>query len=133
MNDKKVPFSNTTLIGSHGEDAAVEYLKKKGYKIVKRNYRIYKNEIDIIAENQEYFVFCEVKARKQVYGESSPYGRPASAVTKEKQRHLISVARVFARHHLKDGKRFRFDVIEIYLNTDGSVGHIHHIENAFRV
>ena len=134
MNKMQKPTAVQTPlgIGWRGEDVAADFLKKKGYKILERNYRVYKNEIDIIASDDRYFVFCEVKARKQTYGLPTPYGRPASAVTKEKQKHLIAAAQAFARHHMKDGKRFRFDVIEIYLNADGSVGHIHHIENAFR-
>lgn len=123
--------TNKQVTGKFGEDAAADFLKKNGYKILCRNYTSGKNEIDIIAENREYIVFCEVKARKMEYGKPSPYGRPASAVTPEKQRHLISAARGVAFRMRKKEKKYRFDVIEIYLSEEGKITHIHHIENAF--
>ena len=118
--------------GAVGENAAADYLRKAGYRILQVNYQAAGYEIDLIAENANYFIFCEVKARRARYGEPSPYGRPASAVTKEKQANIIAASRGFVRRHLSKGKRFRYDVIEVYLNTDGTVGHVHHIENAFR-
>ena len=124
-------LSKTNRIGQIGEDAATAFLSKKGFRILARNYTVGKNEIDIIAQDREHFVFCEVKARIQEYGVPSPFGRPASAVTKEKQRNLIQAAQSFALRHRKDGKRFRFDVIEVYLTAEEAVSHIHHIENAF--
>ena len=54
----------TTLSGSWGEEKAAEYLKKHGYKITGMNYRCRMGEIDDIAENRKYKVFCEVKLRK---------------------------------------------------------------------
>lgn len=114
-----------------GENAAADYLKQKGYRILHRNYLSAGYEIDIIAECADYFVFCEVKARRQVFGEPSRFGRPASAVTRDKQQKIIAASRPFVRRHALGGKRFRYDVIEIYLTEDGKIGHIHHMENAF--
>lgn len=117
--------------GEEGEDIAADFLEDKGYKILYQNYRVGKDEIDIIAEDKKRYIFCEVKTRVQKYGLSSPYGRPGRAVDKEKQKHLIRAASSFSARHKYDGKRFRFDVVEVYLDPDGKVGHIHHIENAF--
>ncbi len=121
----------TKRIGLIGENAAAVFLKKNGFRVIKRNYTVGKSEIDLIAENQETFILCEVKTRVQEYGVPSPYGRPASAVTKEKQRNLMQAAAAFAARHKNAGKRFRFDVIEVYLSKDETVSHVHHIPNAF--
>lgn len=115
--------------GRNGERFAAEYMEKKGYRIVKRNYAVGKSEIDFIAENEDTFVFCEVKARIQVYGTPSKFGPPSRAVTQKKIRNLLPAASLFCRKHKAAGKPFRFDVIEIYLNPDLSLGHVNHYEN----
>ena len=51
---------STKVVGDNGEDVACEFLKKQGYKILSRNYRIRGGEIDIIAQDKEYLVFVEV-------------------------------------------------------------------------
>ena len=130
-NDCLESLSKTKRIGLIGEKAAAAFLTENGCRILARNYTVGKNEIDIIAEDKEHFIFCEVKARIQKYGVPSPYGRPASAVTKEKQQNVIAAAASFAARHRNAGKRFRFDVIEVYLDENEAVSHIHHIPNAF--
>ena len=52
------------LTGPWGEALAAEYLRKKHYRIEAMNYRTRLGEIDIIASNRQYLVFCEVKLRK---------------------------------------------------------------------
>ncbi len=117
--------------GRIGEDAAAKYLRKKGYILVCRNFVSGKNEIDIIVKTKVTYVFCEVKARVQHYGEALPFGRPASAVDRDKQRHLIAAATTFSERHKRENMKYRFDVLEVYLTKDGKITHIHHIENAF--
>lgn len=117
--------------GRIGENAAAKYLRKKEYTLVCRNFTSGKNEIDIIVKTKDTYVFCEVKARVQNYGEVHPFGRPASAVDSDKQRHLIAAATTFLERHKRENMWYRFDVLEVYLTKDGKVSHIHHIENAF--
>ncbi len=127
----------TVDIGRLGEDQAARFLKKNKFKIIERNLHVSHNEIDIIAvsKKQRIIAFVEVKARtvdKDLY---SPFGTPASAVTKEKQRRTIEAARGYLR---SNDKYFdfqpRFDVLEIYLDReDMKVLKINHIENAFGV
>ena len=127
----------TVDIGRLGEDQAARFLKKNKFKIIERNLHVSHNEIDIIAisKKQRIIAFVEVKARtvdKDLY---SPFGTPASAVTKEKQRRTIEAARGYLRN---SDKYFdfqpRFDVLEIYLDReDMKVLKINHIENAFGV
>ncbi|MBR2346878.1 MAG: YraN family protein [Clostridia bacterium] len=127
----------TVDIGRLGEDQAARFLKKNKFKIIDRNLHVSHNEIDIIAisKKQRIIAFVEVKARtvdKDLY---SPFGTPASAVTKEKQRRTIEAARGYLRSNEKYFDfQPRFDVLEIYLDReDMKVLKINHIENAFGV
>ncbi len=115
--------------GKKGEKLAAEYLRSQGYKILARNVRSAHGEIDIIAENREYLVFAEVKTRTENPEHFANYGRPAEAVNKQKQRHIIYTAEVFLQKHPVE-KAARFDVIEVLL---GAKVRFNHIEDAFRL
>ena len=117
--------------GRIGEDAAARYLLLHGYRICERNFVSGKNEIDIIAEKKNTYVFCEVKSRVQRFGEDPPFGRPAAAVDAKKQRNLIAAATTFESRHKKENNFYRFDVIEVYLTPCYKVSHIHHMVGAF--
>ena len=117
--------------GFEGEDAACCYLEDCGYTVIERNYCSSCGEIDIIARDDRHIIFVEVKTRED--GENiEKYGRPALAVTKEKQRRIIYTAKSYRAENIK-GLLPRFDVIEIYQNTanDGVKYRINHIERAF--
>ena len=125
----------TTDIGKLGEQKAERFLKKKGLKILEKNLHVSHNEIDIIAKDKKArtLVFVEVKARSVDSDLYSPFGTPASAVTKQKQKRTIDAARgyISANKKLRDFS-IRFDVVEIYLNKESfEVIKINHIENAF--
>ena len=116
--------------GRLGEDAAADFLRKKGYRILKQNYRSGKNEIDIIAQKRDFTVFVEVKTRTQSVEAQSPWGRPARAVNAHKRRCLVAAAKNYVRRG-EPGCRYRFDVIEVYLAKNKKIEKIHHIERAF--
>jgi putative endonuclease len=111
-------------IGKVGEEIAAKHLQDKGFKILGRNWRIEKWEVDIIAEDNEERIFVEVKTRF-----SEDYGNPADAVTKKKQRYLISAANLYANQNNYEGK-MRFDVVCVYLEK-GKKAIVEHIEEAF--
>ena len=127
----------TKDIGTLGENAAVKFLKKNKYKILDRNLHVSHNELDIIALHKKSGViaFIEVKARSVNTDLFSPFGTPASAVTKQKQQRTIQATRGYLSANPKLCKyQPRLDVIEIYLNKqDKSILKINHIENAFGV
>ena len=128
MNILKV-LTERRKTGNVGEDAAAKFLRKHGYRILERNFAELGAEIDIIAKKREYYVFVEVKTR--TLGHQSPKEpRPASSVTPEKQRKIITVAKWYLGTVPK-GRRIRFDVIEVYLNEEKEVQRIMHLENAF--
>ena len=119
------------ITGNRGESLAAKFLKKSGYKIKARNYVAKDTEIDIIAESKTALVFVEVKTRT-VGRENPREPRPASALTQEKQRKIISASRYYTARNMTE-KRIRMDVIEVYLGADKTKNKIVHIENAFNL
>jgi putative endonuclease len=102
-------------LGSKGEDLAVQYLKRRGFKVIERNYHCSAGEIDLIAREKNTLVFVEIKARS-----SSDYGLPQDAVDRFKQKKLIEVARTYmAERHLTEDIAARFDVVAIHLTPAG--------------
>ena len=116
-------MNNTkSSIGKFGEDTAVKYLESKGYSIICRNYHSRYGEIDVIAENEFYIVFVEVKCRKY-----DTFISGIDAVDKRKQGKIIKTAYVYLQNN-KIEKQIRFDVIELRI---GNKVYVKHIENAF--
>ncbi|WP_413854070.1 YraN family protein [Candidatus Ruminimicrobium bovinum] len=109
----------TTDVGNNYEAVAAEFLKKLGYKIIEKNYRVKAGEIDIIASDKKTVVFVEVKFRK-----NSNYGNPYEFVTIQKQQKIIKAALLYIKQN-KLKTDFRFDVVSICDNK------IEHIKNAF--
>jgi putative endonuclease len=81
---------DTHQLGQQGEQIAADYLQKKGYRIIERNYRYRRNEIDIIAGREGKIFFIEVKTRA-----TTEKGHPAEAVTPQKQLEIIKAARAY--------------------------------------
>ena len=126
----------TTQIGRYGEDLAAAHLIENGFTVIRRNYRISRNEIDIIAENEEYILFVEVKTRSALSTDiPSRYGRPSRAVTYEKRERTLYAAHAYLRTHPTE-KRPRMDVIELYLQQTQSAApkllKLNWIQNAYR-
>ena len=110
-------------LGKLGEELAVEYLIKKGYQILERNWRSGHKEIDIIAQIDDILVIVEVKTRK-----SDEYGEPDIAVGKDKQQKLIWAADAYVRKNQLDVD-VRFDIVSIVFTDEEPV--IEYIEDAF--
>jgi len=100
---------NTRKVGQHHENIATNHLQELGYKIVEQNYRCRCGEIDIIAYEEGYLVFIEVKYRK-----NDGSGEAVAAVGFRKQKKICSVARWYMMEKgLGDEVKSRFDVIGI--------------------
>ena len=112
--------------GKRGEALAEEYLKRKGFQILKRNYRYGHKEIDLIAKDGNTIVFVEVKASR-----SKSFGAPHERVTLKKQKNLIEVANDFIQKEKTTDCDFRFDVLAI--SYERGKEDIDHIKNAFMV
>ena len=112
--------------GKTGESLAVRHLKKKGYRILERNYRNKIGEIDIVARHRGALVFVEVKARK-----SGHYGSPKFAVTAAKKRKISMVALTYLKATGQSRAKARFDVVTV--NAGGQTPQIDIIQNAFEL
>ena len=100
---------NKRRVGAVHEQMAVEYLEKQGVSILEMNYSLKGGEIDIIAKDEDTYVFVEVKYRKK-----ATYGYPAEAVTFSKQRTICRIATLYKQiKKLPNDGSFRFDVISI--------------------
>lgn len=116
------------ITGQCGEDVAANLLKKKGCKIIERNFKCKTGEIDIIAKDKENLIFVEVKTRK-----NDKFGTPAEAVTYYKKQNIVKTAKMYLLKKPTD-LNIRFDIIEVYGEFDGerfSVEKTNHFEQVF--
>jgi len=99
-------------LGRRGEDLAHRFLRKKGFIVVARNYRLSSGdaEADLIAWDGGTLVFVEVKSRQ-----SADFGPPERAIGEEKRSHLLRIAREYTRKTGTPWERIRFDVVSVVL------------------
>lgn len=109
--------SNT--YGKRSEIIAADYLREKGYKIIETNYKNKVGEIDIIAQDNDYIVFVEVKARL-----SQKFGHPFEAIDERKQQKIHNVASIYLMQNKKYGTKCRFDAISILGLENPEITHI---------
>jgi putative endonuclease len=115
-------MTNQKKIGLRGEEVAANFLEKKGYKILYRNWSFLHKEIDIIAEYNNELIIVEVKTRK-----ADSLISPLEAVNLRKQRFIIDAANTFIQQH-DVNLEVRFDIITVVYGYNLE---IEHIENAF--
>lgn len=107
-----INFVSKQSLGRKGEEVAAEYLKKKGYSVIERNYRSSQwGEIDLITVKDDTLVFVEVKTRT-----SEEYGSPVEAVTEHKIRKLVRACRYYVMTHPDAPEALRLDVVAISMN-----------------
>ena len=101
-----------------GEDLAYNYLRRRGYTIVARNYRPRsgKQELDLVAWDKEQLAVIEVKTRA-----SDEFGEPARAVDLRKRRYLIRAAAEYARRAGVNAGKLRFDIVNVVLEDEARV------------
>ena len=112
------------LLGREGERLAEQYLNKKGYKVIERNYRCRGAELDLIVLDRRVIVFVEVKTRT-----GHGFGSPFEAVEFRKQQKMIQAAQYFLNEKKLYQRDARFDVVGISWPAGEPV--VEHIENAF--
>lgn len=116
-------MTDSKKIGLDGEELAANYLEKKGYSILFRNWSFLHKEIDIIAEFNNELIIIEVKTRTAGYLIS-----PLEAVNLRKQRFIIQAANLFIQKH-NVNLEVRFDIVTVIFTKYNF--EIEHIENAF--
>ena len=113
---------NNIQIGKKGEEIACDYLIKKGYKIIERNKRFSRYcEIDIIAQDKDCLVFCEVKTRK-----TNVCGSPLEAITKFKYQNIKKGIFLYMQEK-SIRKKYRIDAISIVLEPKLEICHLKNI------
>lgn len=120
------PNDGKLLLGKEGERVAEQYLRKKGYRLVERNYRCPAGELDLIVLDRRVIVFVEVKTRT-----GRGFGTPAEAVEFRKQRRMSRAAQFFLNARGLHQRDARFDVVAVF--WAGRQPAVEHIENAFEL
>lgn len=112
---------NNRSIGTKYEGIAMDYLSKKGYVEMERNYYSRYGELDLICRDNKKgeIVFVEVKYRKSI-----EYGNGLESITRSKQRKLVKTATIYLKDKKIKDIPYRFDIISILGDE------IEHIENA---
>lgn len=110
-------------LGDKGEQIAIDFLLEKGYKILEKNYRHLKAEVDVIALKEETLVAVEVKTRTSAY-----FGNPEEFVSPKKIKLLVSAIDYYVVQRDLDVE-VRFDIIAIIQNKNQTK--VEHLEDAF--
>lgn len=105
-------MENKTAIGKKGEQLAAEFLMKKGFEIVVRNYRYKHAEIDLIIKRDDWLIFVEVKARS-----SSDFGEPEEFVDTRKVNKIFEAAEEYIYSTDWHG-HIRFDIVSVKLGKE---------------
>lgn len=114
---------NNRQAGTRGEDQALSFLERKGYRLCRRNYRFGRGEIDLVMEDPRgVLVFVEVKANR-VRGA----GHPLERVDGRKIRQVQRLAQRYCWEHRSLDRDMRFDVVGVDLERHDVL----HVENAF--
>jgi putative endonuclease len=115
-------------LGARGEKLAARFLKRRGYKIIQRNYRCKLGEIDIIAQQDKTIVFVEVRTKQ-----TERFGAPQYSITATKRRQISKVALSYIREKRLMGQSCRFDVMAVIFSPESRKPRIDHIQNAFEL
>lgn len=114
------------ILGQQAEDAACHYLTRNGLKLITRNYKCRRGEIDLVMQHDDSIVFVEVR-----YRHNNHFGSGAESVVSRKQEKIILTALHYLQSHKESaGSSCRFDVIAVQPGTDKN--HIQWIQDAFQ-
>lgn len=121
-------YAHKQKVGSNGENAAVDFLKEKGYDLVERNYRRSLGEIDIVCSLGKIIVFCEVKTRKSY---KDLYFRPENNVDARKMQKLRKICEMYLlEKRYPSYQKWRIDVVSVSIDYFTQAVTIDHIEDA---
>ena len=105
--------SSSQTIGQRAEAIACRYLKRRGLRLVARNFRCSLGEIDLVMWDNANLVFVEVRCRKH-----AGYGGGLESVTRHKRRRLWYTAELFLKYRRAEHAVCRFDVVSVHLGQD---------------
>lgn len=113
--------------GRRCEELAAESLIAAGWRIVARNYRFGRREIDLIARRRRVVAFVEVKGRR-----GDGFGHPLEAITRRKREEIRRVAEQWIARNGGPGLIYRFDAVGVTLEAAGGP-RVEHVEDAWRL
>lgn len=113
------------VLGEEGERAAWEAYRRRGYRLLARNWRTRLGELDLVVARGGVVAFCEVKTRS-----SAALGGPWESVTTAKRRKVRALAEAFIASRRLRADRYRFDVASVAVGSSGRP-HVHVFEDAF--
>jgi putative endonuclease len=114
--------------GAAGEDAAAALLESTGWKLLARNWRSGRRELDLVARRGRVVAFIEVRARA-----STAYGHPLETIGWRKRVQLESAARAWIVHHGQPAEVYRFDVVSVVGTGPAAAMEVEHLEDAWRL
>jgi putative endonuclease len=122
-------------LGARGEELAARHLEARGFEVVERNFRTRYGELDIVARDPRFLVFCEVKTRivRDAAGPGDALG-PFASIGTRKQRQVRAMAREWLAQGRSEGRRpseLRFDAIGVSFDARGRLLGLEHLEAAF--
>lgn len=113
-------------LGDYGEQLAIQFLQKRGYTIIHRNFSSRYGELDIVAmDPREADTLCCVEVKTRTTEE---FGAPEDAITRDKIKKLHDTACSYFFQNRIEGKIFRLDVVAITINTETKRAHIKHLK-----
>jgi putative endonuclease len=112
-------------VGKLGETLAAEYLKNNGLSIIETNYRCTCGEIDIIAQEDDFIVFTEVRTKT-----GNLFGTPEESVSQSKKKHLIDTAYTYLDEKDKLQTNWRIDFIAVEFDRNNKPSRIEHYRDA---
>jgi putative endonuclease len=131
-----MPTDPRRALGERGERLARHHLRSRGYSILERNFRTRHGELDVIAANDGWLVFCEVKTRVS-RGEPGPFG-PLVSIGVAKRKRLRAMAREWLGERsvelagaTRRPPETRFDAIGVTMDAQGRLLELEHLEGAF--
>jgi putative endonuclease len=111
-------------LGRRGEQVATAHLQRRGYEIIERNWHCSRGEIDIVATDDETWVFVEVRSRSTRLTENA-----LASITPRKRTRMVASAQLYLSEHNLDGVTWRIDVIAVAFQRNGQFT-LDHVENA---
>jgi putative endonuclease len=114
-------------LGSWGERIAASRLEQGGWRVIERNYRLGRREVDLIVQKDGILAFVEVKTRS-----GTQFGPPEASITSRKRREIEAVARDFLMRHRPRYLGVRFDAVAIVVGRGRRLVRYEHIEDAWR-
>jgi putative endonuclease len=121
-------------LGARGEELAARHLEARGLAVVERNFRTRYGELDVVARDSRFLVFCEVKTRVARASDAAAALGPFAAIGQRKQRQVRAMAREWLSAGALDGPRppeIRFDAIGVSFDARGRLLSLEHLEAAF--